>query len=714
MPENGVIGRVIAVQSTTLRVSLDIGSQGFTKAGPLGLQTVGVVNSYITVPAGTHRIVAIVTSVSIVAHSGNQEGRSVSTQDDQSSYELEATVVGRFEEDTFKSGLTGYPPLYAPVHSASSGEVAKIFLPKDTRSLRLGESAVSSEQDVCLDINLLLGHHCAVVGSTGSGKSCTVMGILDGLIEQSIPSGHIVIFDVNGEYAKAFDSKSSRGSSTRTVVLGPKLGAGDGLFLPHWFMNNEENLALMRASEGVQAPILQRSVADARATSVSQESNPDLNHLQSIQSSVKIIEDLSSKLNAQSPILKQLQSMQKIMGNELQRPGPCQRYWNDMERFTSEALSQSNLRNKDWEALTPEQNSTLRDLCDNVRQQTSQAFGVLGMGSSSGTPDFDAPVFYSLQSLCDYFLPNRVSIEQANDNKIGSYVATLQMRLSRLLADGRYDFMTRVEQHADPLGSYLRLLMGSDPTRGNAASDWPGAEEYRAQAAHHGDGPSVTIFDLSLVASDVLENVTALLGRLLFDFAVRSTPRAEHPMLLVLEEAHRFVPARHDTRAGESRSTAVFERIAKEGRKFGVSLLLASQRPSELSETVVAQCGTVIAHRLTHEADQNLLRHATALSSRSLLDQLSGLAQQHALVTGVSIGVPAAVRIRDIINPPESKDPDFLAKWSSPSSQENLDEDIARIVREWQGLPGDGNLMTDNLNTNLDPQEFNYLPTEGF
>lgn len=712
MPENGVIGRVIGVQSTTLRVALDIGSQGFTKAGPLGLQTVGVVNSYITVPAGTHRVVAIVTSVSIVAHSGNQEGRSVSTQDDQSSYELEATVVGRFEEDTFKSGLTGYPPLYAPVHSASSGEVAKIFLPKDTRSLRLGESAVSSEQDVCLDINLLLGHHCAVVGSTGSGKSCTVMGILDGLIEQSIPSGHIVIFDVNGEYAKAFDSKSSRGSSTRTVVLGPKLGAGDGLFLPHWFMNNEENLALMRASEGVQAPILQRSVADARAasTSISQ----DMNRLQAVRTSITNIEALYNGINAQQDIRTLLISLGKVLGAQTQKSGSCQKHWGEMHRITQKVFIETNLLNKQWSRLTTEQNILLIDFCDNLRQQTSQAFGVLGMGSSSGTPDFDAPVFYSLQSLCDYFLPNRVSIEQANDNKIGSYVATLQMRLSRLLADGRYDFMTRVEQHADPLGSYLRLLMGSDPTRGNAASDWPGAEEYRAQAAHHGDGPSVTIFDLSLVASDVLENVTALLGRLLFDFAVRSTPRAEHPMLLVLEEAHRFVPARHDTRAGESRSTAVFERIAKEGRKFGVSLLLASQRPSDLSETVVAQCGTVIAHRLTHEADQNLLRHATALSSRPLLDQLSGLAQQHALVTGVSIGVPAAVRIRDIINPPESKDPDFLAKWSSPSSQESLDEDIARIVREWQGLSGDGNLMTDSLNTNMYPEEFYCPPAEGF
>ena len=136
---------------------------------------------------------------------------------------------------------------------------------------------------------------------------------------------------------------------------------------------------------------------------------------------------------------------------------------------------------------------------------------------------------------------------------------------------------------------------------------------------------------------------------------------------------------------GAGRSASVFERIAKEGRKFGLSLLLASQRPSELSETVVAQCGTVIAHRLTHEADQRLLRHATALGSRALLDQLPSLAQQHALVTGVSTGVPVAVRVRDVQNPPKSDDPKFIDIWNDSSKLDTLPEHIDNVVRDWQG-----------------------------
>lgn len=680
MSNIGVIGRVTSVQSTTLRVSLDVGAKGFTKVGPDGLHTVGVVNSYITVPAGAHRVVAIVTGVHISKYREKQSQQPLSSEDDQSSYELEASVVGRFENSTFKSGLTGYPPLHAPVRAATVGEVRSIFLPREVPSLRLGNSAVASEQEVFLDTNLLLGHHCAVVGSTGSGKSCTVMSIIDGLLDQPIPNGHIVIFDVNGEYAQSFSKGTVRGSSTRTVVLGPKLGASEGLFLPHWFMNNEESLALFRASEGVQAPVLQRSIADARTTSSS--SQQDLTKLQAVEDTITTIENLYLDKNAEEPTLRQLESMFNLMKKQAKIDGPCQAQWNEMVRLTGSAAQEANIKNVSWSRLSAEQRDILSQLSISLRTKISEALGKLGRGSAEAAPDFDAPVYYSLQQLCDFFLPSRIKLEQANDSRVANYVATLQMRLSRLLADGRYDFMTRVEQHNDPLGNYLKLLMGADPVGGE---DWPASELYSSQSEHHGEGPSVTIFDLSLVASDVLEHVTSLLGRVLFDFAVRSSPRAAYPLLLVLEEAHRFIPSKKDLNGTASRSAAVFERIAKEGRKFGLSLLLASQRPSELSETVVAQCGTVIAHRLTHEADQSLLRHATALSSRALLDQLPSLAQQHALVTGVSTGVPVAVRIRDVVDPPKSNDPDFIAAWSDANKLIGLPDHIDRIVRDWQG-----------------------------
>lgn len=684
MTEAGVIGRVIDVRSTTIRVALDVGSKGFTKVGPNGLQTVGVVNSYITVPAGAHRVVAIVSGVYI---SGRQEQKGqgpLLSQDDTAAYELEATVVGRFEGDSFMSGLTGYPPLHAPVQAATPVEVKSIFLPEGGPSLRIGTSAVVTEQAVHLDANLLLGHHCAVVGSTGSGKSCTVTAVIDGLLDHEIPNGHIVIFDINGEYAQSFAPSTPRGEKTRPLVLGPKPGAASGLFLPHWFMNNEEHMTLLKASEGVQAPVLQRSIADARVAGAS--TNIEMLRLQNLLSSMGIIEGAFSNTKSGSDtVFAQLGGMKTLVDGQVGQASACYAQWTRIKAVLDAGIPQASVTNAAWTPLTAPQRDVLARMFVAIRREVSAAFGALGMGSAQAAPDFDAPVFYSLQELCDFFLPNRIQMEQANDSKIAGYVATLQMRLSRLLADGRYDFITRIENHADPLGSYLKALMGIDPTGGDRASDWPAAAHHQAQSASHRDGPSVTIFDLSLVANDVLENVTALLGRILFDFAVRGQPRAAHPILLVLEEAHRFIPSRQDSAGGASRSAAVFERVAKEGRKFGLSLLLASQRPSELSETVVAQCGTVIAHRLTHEADQSLLRHATALSSRALLDQLPSLAQQHALVTGVSTGVPVAVRVRDVENPPKSDDPDFISTWSDADKLTELPDHIDRVVNDWQG-----------------------------
>lgn len=684
MSESAVIGRVIDVRSTTIRVALDIGSRGFTKVGPDGLQTVGVVNSYITVPAGAHRVVGIVSAVYI---SGRQEQKRhvvLLSQDDTASYELEATVVGRFEGDTFRSGLTGYPPLHAPVQAATPNEVKSIFLPRGGPALRIGTSVVAAEQSVHLDANLLLGHHCAVVGSTGSGKSCTVTAVIDGLLDHKIPNGHIVIFDINGEYAQSFSAATSRGKKTRALVLGPRPGTESGLFLPHWFMNNEEHLRLLRASEGVQAPVLQRAIADARVAGAT--ANVEMLRLQNVGSSLALVEGAftDSKGGAETTFA-QLAGLKNVIDDQAAAGGVCALQWTEIKKCLDYGIPKAGVANAKWTALTPEQRDVLAKMIGAVRAQIALAFDALGMGSGQAAPDFDAPVYYSMQELCNYFLPTRVQLEQASDNRVAGYVATLQMRLSRLLADGRYDFITRIEKHTDPLGSYLKALMGVDPTGDTTASDWPAAAHYRAQRESQDCGPSVTILDLSLVADDVLENVTALLGRILFDFAVRSQPRAEHPLMLVLEEAHRFIPSRRDPVGDAGRSAAVFERIAKEGRKFGLSLLLATQRPSELSETVVAQCGTVIAHRLTHEADQSLLRHATALSSRALLDQLPSLAQQHALVTGVSTGVPVAIRIRNIENPPKSDDPDFIGSWADGNKRWSLPGHIDRVVKGWQG-----------------------------
>jgi DNA helicase HerA-like ATPase len=178
-----------------------------------------------------------------------------------------------------------------------------------------------------------------------------------------------------------------------------------------------------------------------------------------------------------------------------------------------------------------------------------------------------------------------------------------------------------------------------------------------------------------------LENVTALIGRLVLDFMQRIPERASLPVVLVLEEAHRYIPERA-TLERQLRAREVFEKIAKEGRKFGLSLLVASQRPSELSRTVLAQCNSFIVHRIQNPDDQQYFRSVISGINRELLDQLPALAQQQAIVMGDCVTLPLQVRIRTVSPRPRSLDPEFVSRWSD--SRPRL-PDVEQIAAKWEG-----------------------------
>ena len=166
-----------------------------------------------------------------------------------------------------------------------------------------------------------------------------------------------------------------------------------------------------------------------------------------------------------------------------------------------------------------------------------------------------------------------------------------------------------MQPFAHALASFLRLLFGEFPAKHfateGARPPWADAylEQHTATEYRH----RVTIVDLSQLASEVLENVTALIGRLVLEFMQRCPDRGKFPVVLVLEEAHHYIAA-HIVTDRQRRAREVFERIAKEGRKFGLSLVVASQRPSELSRTVLAQCNSFIVHRIQNPDDQEYFK----------------------------------------------------------------------------------------------------------
>ena len=654
------IGTVAAVESERVTIEVDPKATGLVKAGTAGVLPIGAINSYLTISAGSTRVVAVVTAMRMAQE--RSQPRDSSTLVDPAlavSRTLEATMVGRLEGDTYHPGLTSYPSIFAPVAVATRADLQAIFRAK-RESFRIGEAVVAPDQDVSLDADALLGHHFAILGTTGSGKSCSVVGLLDGLFELDLPTANVVIFDTNGEYAAAFAPTTARAQKIRTVTIGPEPGQGGGLFVPQWFMNSDEHLELLRAAEGVQAPLLQRAIADARVAS--QRVGAALHRVRVISTTLANIEHIArNEKKVQEKLQNQLRALWTHLSSYISTPDELVDVWSAL-RTSVDATPSLELNAESWDLLTAPQIDTLNTMMEDMRSQLRDAINRLGLGSAAAAQDFDAPSYFSLEDLAEIFLPQRIELEQGTDPRIAAFAVSMQLRLGRLLADERYSFMTRVSPFDRSLAFFLRLIFGAAPLGfGDEKADVPWREAVNATAtsASH----DITIVDLSLVSQDVLSVVTALIARLILDLAQRLEPRAALPVLIVLEEAHRYV--RRGPQGQRDQASVVFERIAKEGRKFGVSLGLATQRPSELDPTVLSQCGTLIAHRIVSESDQELIRAATPLASREVIRQLPGLAKQHAVVLGVAVPAPVAVRVRQVDDPPDSGDPAFLKAWRS-------------------------------------------------
>jgi hypothetical protein len=240
--------------------------------------------------------------------------------------------------------------------------------------------------------------------------------------------------------------------------------------------------------------------------------------------------------------------------------------------------------------------------------------------------------------------------------KFGNFDRFL-MRIESRLNDVRYDFLLKptIRSNSASLSLLLRDFVGL------------GSKKV-----------PVTVIDLSSVPFDVRPTVAAQIGRLAFEFNYWNPQYREFPILLVCEEAHAYIPrAREGQFAGSLKS---MERIAKEGRKYGVGLGVVSQRPHEVSETVLAQCGTFICLRITNPDDQSYVRGLVPESEGDLVSVLAGLGRGEALVLGEAVPLPTRLSFEKPDPAPNSDDVDFYDKWRTGPG----DLDVDAIVKRWR------------------------------
>ena len=304
----------------------------------------------------------------------------------------------------------------------------------------------------------------------------------------------------------------------------------------------------------------------------------------------------------------------------------------------------------------------------------------------------DTPIYFSKEELNKRHIPEAMRAESGSGD-IAKYCATLILRIRTLFADPRYEFLFGdYESFQNSLALFLRFCFGQMDIKYDENLECaPFISYYKNETQTKSDSSGkkhpIIIFDLSLLPSDVLDNITALLGRLILEFLQRygknnKEKRGNFPVVLVLEEAHNYIPERRFNEEDTLIARKVFERIAKEGRKFGLSLIVSSQRPSELSRTVMSQCNSFIVHRIQNPDDQEYVKKLVPSINQNLLSQLPILPQRHALIFGDCVRSPMEIKINEIEDKPDSHDPLFYKHWIDDNPDlPNFEE----ICKEWEG-----------------------------
>ena len=267
----------------------------------------------------------------------------------------------------------------------------------------------------------------------------------------------------------------------------------------------------------------------------------------------------------------------------------------------------------------------------------------------------DSPIPYLLSDLSATLQNEMGKLDKATNSAPYMRIKT---KLDELKTDPRYQFLFSGMLVTDTMADFIAKL-------------------FRLPA----DGKPISIVDVSGVPSEITSTVVAVLSRLVFDFAIWSREEKTRPILLICEEAHRYVP--NEKNADGSSVGKILSRIAKEGRKYGVSLGLITQRPSDLAEGVLSQCGTIISMRLNNDRDQAFVKAAMPEGARGFLDSIPALRNRECIICGEGVAIPVRVSFDDLEpdKRPASADPSFTELWRESGGEEAV---VSRTVMRWR------------------------------
>jgi len=586
------IGTVFEVAGNAIKIALKRDITELTRSHSGRVYDVGQIGSIIKMHLGRRIIFA---TVRLLRLQSDEEVAALAAPHvkpvDQDRRVIEADLLGEAwfnsaeRQLNFKRGVSTYPLPLQAVHLLTKEETEQLFASAERarddgpdRHVPIG-SYVGATRVACkANIDRLFGHHCAILGSTGSGKSSAVAAVLHSVLEHKCRPEKdtrpcIILIDPHGEYASAFEGKAK--IYRAYDALGQNADNVDTLKLPYWLMSSDEFRSLVIGKTEFEATSQANTVYKALA------------HARMVGAGIArtamgdIPGDLPPGQHPEQPVPMPGVNDDDIVSFDRDKPRPFK-----LAEFRAHIVG---------------------------RQAKRPAGG--GWGDITPT-DFQ-----------------------------NSYASILN-KFRVLSTDPRVRFL--MEEHSEGAPSLSDILAQFLNVDGNAES-------------------CLKIIDISGLPNEVAGPLTGAVARLLFQYKLHQTreERERDPVLFVCEEAHRYVPNHGDAQY-EVAQTAV-RRLAREGRKYGLGLMLVSQRPSDIEDTVISQCNSWIVLRLANSSDQEHVSRILPDSLAGMTKMLSSLPRQEALFVGEAAAIPARIRLRTLARNqlPNSHDISFAEGWSS-------------------------------------------------
>jgi len=528
---------------------------------------------------------------------------------------LSTQPVGYIDDGKFTRGASLIPSPTEPVSVIEQSSLDLIFNSNKDFNFPFGK-LIQNKIEFKIDGNKFFSKHIALVGSTGSGKSCTVSKILQDVVGiskkkntniSSQKNSHIIIFDIHSEYKAAFDLHLDEKFTLNVLDI-------DALKLPYWLMNSAELETLF--IEGNENNHHNQVSQFKKAVILNKEKhNPTL----------------KDKVNYDTPVYFDIKEVFNYISNA-----------NNLTVYSESGKTFFATLKEPKEEFNNDKLWDLIDFEESTANSKHEKFGV------------------------------KVS-------KFGGFNGEFDRFISRFetkITDKRLKFIIDPKKEIQNEGSTEYLDFKTDDF-----------EIILKQFLGYIDKANITIVDLSGIPFEVLSITVSLISRLVFDFAFHysklkheKNEQNDIPFMIVCEEAHNYIPRTGGAEYNASKKS--IERIAKEGRKYGLSLMVVSQRPSEVSETIFSQCNNFISLRLTNVNDQNYVKALMPENSNAIADILPNLGQGECLIVGDAALLPSIVKL-DMPDPePKSQSIKFQDEWETEWKIAEFDEVIKRWKKE--------------------------------